>query len=187
MTLVALDLETTGLNPHKDKILSIGLVELRRGSIHLDSAWHRIINVGTAVPEETAVIHHITDDIVAEGHSLETVLPELMQKLQGKVMLVHYANIEQEFLNAACQRLYGSPFLIQAIDTLKLAYRQLERRNYTVQSGDLRLFNLRKLYGLPEYKAHNALYDAVATAELFLAMASESAPNGKQPLGDFLT
>ena len=45
---------------------------------------------------------------------------------------------------------------------------------------------MRKRYGLPQYKAHNALNDALATAELFLAMASEIKPEGKAPLKEFL-
>ena len=56
----------------------------------------------------------------------------------------------------------------------------------TIQPGNLRLFNLRPHFGLPQYKAHNALYDALATAELFLAMAAEMAPNGNYKIGDFI-
>jgi DNA polymerase-3 subunit epsilon len=42
------------------------------------------------------------------------------------------------------------------------------------------------MYGLPQYKAHNALYDALATAELFLAMAAEIAPGGNHQIGSFI-
>lgn len=186
ITVVALDLETTGLDPQKDQILSVGLVEIHKGVIKLDTAWHKIINVGTEIPEESAVIHQITDDVVADGEPLEQVLPELLKRLSGKVMLVHYDTIEQGFIDAACRKFYGSPFLTQTIDTLKIAHRHMRRLNDTVQPESLRLFNLRRTYGLPEYKAHNALYDALATAELFLAMTAEIAPRGKQPLGDYL-
>jgi len=186
LEIVSLDLETTGLDPKTDQILSIGLVELKKGNIYLDTAWHKIINVGAAVPETTAVIHHITDDIVAQGEPLESVLPELLKRLTGKVMLVHYSFIEQQFINAACQKLYGSPFIIQTIDTLPIAQRRMERRNHTIQAGNLRLFNLMTYYNLPHYKAHNALYDAISTAELFQAMTMEISPHGKQRLGDYL-
>ena len=186
ISLVSLDLETTGLNPEKDQILSIGLVEIHHGSIHLDSAWHQIIQVENDIPEASAVIHHITDDIMAQGERIKSIIPQLLERLNGKVMLVHYANVEQNFLNAACQNLYGSPFIIQTIDTLKLAHRQMSARNHTIQTNDLRLFNLRKHYELPEYTAHNALYDAIATAELFMAMAAESNPKGPQRIGDYL-
>ena len=182
--IVALDLETTGLDPHKDRILSFGLVNIQNSSIKLDTAWHEIIKVKKSIPESSAIVHHITDDQSAAGKPLEEVLPLLLQRLAGKTMLVHYANIEQNFLNAACQGLYGSPFLITTIDTLPLGQRLLELRNHTIQPGNLRLFNLRPLFGLPMYKAHNALYDALATAELFLAMNTELAPKNNLTLKD---
>lgn len=174
VTIVAVDLETTGLDPKKDDILSVGLVEIRGMSIKLDTAWHEIVSIERDIPEDSAIIHHITDDHAAEaGKPLEQVLPELLRRLAGKVMLVHFSRIEQLFIDAACRRFYGAPFVIPIIDTLKLGQRVFERRNHTIQPGDLRLFNLRPRYNLPHYKAHNALNDALSTAELFLAMAAE--------------
>jgi len=185
--IVAVDMETTGLDPKKDEILSIGLVEIRSQSIRLDTAWHEIIRLDRALPEETVVIHQITDDQKAQGRPLEDVLPELLARLSGKTMLVHFKRIEQGFLDAACHRLYGAPFVIPIIDTLELGQRVFERRNHTIQPNDLRLFNLRTRYNLPAYKAHNALNDALATAELFLAMAAEMNPKPNCRLYDFVT
>lgn len=184
--IVALDLETTGLDPKKDSILSFGLVELKHNSIRLKSAWYEIVQVKGQIPESSAVINNITDDDAAAGKPLETLLPQLLQRLAGRVILVHYRNIEQNFIDAACRRLYGQPFIIPIIDTLPIALRLLELRNHTIQPGNLRLFNLRPHFGLPHYKAHNALYDALATAELFLAMAAEAAPSGDYRIGDFI-
>ena len=50
-----------------------------------------------------------------------------------------------------------------------IAEKQAHRLNKPVQPNALRLFNLRKQMNLPNYKAHNALEDAISTAELFLA------------------
>jgi DNA polymerase-3 subunit epsilon len=188
LSIVALDLETTGLDPKKDKILSFGLVEVQHMAIKLETARHQLINIDEEIPEESAVIHQITDDQAATGVSIHDALRELLQRLAGKVMLVHYCAIEQNFISAACQKLFGAPFVIPIIDTLVLAQRLFERRNHTIQTGDLRLFNLRPRYNLPNYKAHNALSDAVATAELFLAMASDMVPHPDQcQLKRFLT
>ena len=188
ITIAAVDLETTGLDPRTDDILSIGMVEIHGLSIKLATAWHEIICVERDIPAASAVIHQITDDHAASaGRRLEDTLPELLQRLRGKVMLAHYSRIEQQFLDAACRRLYGAPFVIPVIDTLVLAQRVFERQNHSIQSGDLRLFNLRPRYNLPRYKAHNALSDALSTAELFLAMAAEMAPGPGCRLGDFLT
>lgn len=186
LDIVALDLETTGLDPLKDRILSIGLVEIRHSSIQLDTTWHEIVKIRRDIPESSAIVHHITDDQSAAGQPLEQLLPELLQRLAGKAMLVHYANIEQNFINAACQGIYGSPFLISTIDTLPLGRRLLELRNHTIQPGNLRLFNLRPMFGLPMYKAHNAFYDALATAELYLAMTAELAPKNNLTLKDVM-
>ena len=184
--IVSLDLETTGLDPNRDAILTIGLIHICQMSIRLETAWHEVIQIDHAIPEESAVIHHITDDRAALGRPLVDVLPLLLRRLAGKVMLVHYSNIEQNFLDVACRKLYGAPFIIPTIDTLALAQRLYERRNHSIQPGDLRLFNLRPRYNLPRYKAHNALSDALATAELFLAMSAEMAPR-KCTIGQFIT
>lgn len=187
VTIVSVDLETTGLDPARDDILSVGLVEIRGMSIMLDTAWHEIVSIERDIPEDSAVIHQITDDHAAEaGRPLEQVLPELLRRLAGKVMLVHFSRIEQYFIDAACRRLYGAPFVIPIIDTLKLGQRVFERRNHTIQPGDLRLFNLRPRYNLPHYKAHNALNDALSTAELFLAMAAEMSGD-RCRLSNFIT
>lgn len=177
LEIVSLDLETTGLDPRKNHILSFGLVTIKGLTIQLSTTRHEVIKVPGLIPEDTAVIHSITDDVAAEGRPLEEVLPDLLPLLAGKVLLAHYAQLEQRFLDAACRKLYGAPFVARTIDTLVLARRLFERRNHTIQARNLRLFNLRPLYNLPQYKAHNALSDAVATAELFLAMAAEMFPN----------
>lgn len=185
--IVSLDFETTGLDPQQDQILSIGRVDICKGIIHLGSARHQLVRPDGPIPEESAIIHHITDDRANSGEALEDVLPELLHHLSGKVMLVHYDKIEMSFLNAACQRLYDSPFMIPVIDTLKLAERVLMRRNHAISPNRLRLFNLRNDFHLPRYKAHNALNDALTTAELFLNLEGEITPKAATRLRELLT
>ena len=184
--IVSLDFETSGLSPQKDQILSFGLVSIDQGLIHLNTARHELIKNSKPIPEESAVIHHITDDQAGTGHPLKEILPELLQKLSGKVLLAHFNRIEISFLEAACKRLYGSPFIIPCIDTLNLAERVFLRRNHAVQPSRLRLFHLREDFGLPKYRAHNALNDALTTAELFLALEGEITPKGPTRLKDLL-
>jgi DNA polymerase-3 subunit epsilon len=184
--IVAMDFETTGLDPDKDSILSVGLVTISDLGIRLASSWHQIICINCEIPESSAVIHGITDDEATQGQPLETVIAELLPRLAGKVLLVHHKAMEQNFLTAACQRLYQCDFIAPIIDTEILARRSKQRREETLQRGDLRLFNLREQYRLPRYSAHNAYYDALATAELFLAMAAEYCGDNDCTLGDFL-
>jgi DNA polymerase-3 subunit epsilon len=175
LEIVALDFETTGLDPQTDHILSIGLIEIRDMSIYLDTAWHQLVTTDRPLPEETVVIHQITDDQAAEGQKLDDALPRLLNRLKGKVLLAHHAAVERGFLDAACRNLYGSPFRATIIDTEALARRSKDRRHLSYKPSDLRLYNLRDEYRLPKYRSHNALNDALATAELFLAMATDIA------------
>jgi DNA polymerase III subunit epsilon len=183
---VALDLETTGLDSRRDEILSIGLVEFQAGRIDLATAAHYLVSPSRSIPESSAVIHHITDDAAARGRPLAEVLPTVLSRLSGSVLLGHHVRIEREFLDSACRRQYGIPLLIPIADTEALIRRWLEQRNQPFTGRDLRLHALRARYGLPRYKAHNALTDALAAAELFCAFVAKRDFGGKAPLRLFL-
>jgi len=183
---IALDLETTGIDADQDEILSIGLVGLRGQEVDLQSAQHRLIRPQSAIPEKSAVIHHITDDEAATGESLPEVLAELMPLLAGKVLIAHHARFEMLFLGRACEQCFGTPFMMPVIDTQEVAKRSLERRNISYRAQELRLAELRERYGLPRYRLHNALSDALAAGELFLAQLAQHNVNRPVPVKNFL-
>ncbi len=184
--LLAVDLETTGLELDKDLILSVGYVTVKGISIDLSSACHRLVRIDRSIPEASAVIHQITDDQAAQGDELAEVIADLLAALAGKVMIAHHARIEQGFLTNACQRLWRQGLMVPIIDTQALALRTFERRQIPYKSSDLRLHALGDRYNLPRYGAHNALSDALASAELFLAQAAYRDNGGGLPLSDFL-
>lgn len=186
LEFIALDLETTGLESQRDEILSIGLVHLQGLEIDLQSATHRLIRHQGGIPEQSAVIHHITDDRAATGEPLQKVLEEILPLLAGKVLIAHHARFEMQFLQLACERYFGTGFLMPVIDTQEIARRTLERRSQTYQPQRLRLAELRREYGLPHYQLHNALSDALAAGELFLAQLAQYEAHGQVALKNFL-
>lgn len=179
---VALDLETTGLEPVRDEIVSVGFVELSCQRIDLSTSRHHLLAPTTALPEASVVVHQITDDHAASGRPLHEVLPEVLGVLSGKVLVAHHAVIERRFLDAACRRCYGCGLMLPAIDTALLFRRWLERHHRSSAAGALRLPALRARYGLPRYRLHNALSDALAAAELFLAYLAQAQIAPEQPL-----
>ena len=170
---LALDLETTGGDPLRDEIVSFGWVCIDRRRIVLASARHRLVRLAGAMSAQSAVIHRITDDEAAEGVPLEQALEELLQAMAGRIMIAHHAATEVGFVGEACRRRFGAGILTPAVDTLSLAFAARQRQRRPPRPGELRLGNLRRQYGLPRYPAHNALSDALAAAELFLALAEE--------------
>lgn len=182
----ALDLETTGLDPKKDEIISVGIVSLEGLRIDLSTAGYWLVAPQRAIPEASAVIHRITDDKAAQGMPLSTVLETLLPRLAGRVLIAHFSSIELGFLKAACKDIFGGRFIIPAVDTYQLAKRRLEQHHRIYRAADLRLSALRAGYNLPRYHSHNALSDAVAAAELFLAQVMEQETRQGMPLRKFL-
>ncbi|WP_457667577.1 exonuclease domain-containing protein [Thiolapillus sp.] len=186
VVLLAMDFETSGLDATKDHLLSVGYVTLQSAQVLLDTAHHQIIRSKRDMSDENITIHHITHDQVAQGMTLPQVVERILQQLGGKVLLAHHAAVEIGFLQQACKNLYGLAPVIPAIDTMQLARQRLERQQQPFKANELRLFNLRKKYALPRYQAHNALMDAIATGELFLAQLAHGNYRKPPPLKNFL-
>ncbi len=178
LPLLAIDIETTGLDPDQDQVLSVGFVPVDGRSIRLGGAAHAIIRADASVGR-SATIHGITDDAVAAGLPLADVLERTLDALTGRVLLAHFARIEVDFLTRACERTFGGTPLFTVVDTLTLGKQHLFRTRGAIPRGQLRLHALRERFGLPRYKAHDALVDALACAELYLALTAE---RGQRPL-----
>lgn len=174
--LVALDLETTGLDPDRDAVLSIGWVPIVDHRVQLRQARQLIVcpPAGTEVGA-SATFHGLTDDQVRSAPPLEDVLPEILAALRGRVLVAHHAPIEVEFLGRAVQSSLRARLPLVSIDTLQMQRRLNGRELGERPPGSLRLDACRGQYGLPRYGAHLALTDAIGTAELLLAQAAELA------------
>lgn len=183
---LAVDLETTGLDPEHDVILSIGWVAMHGTCADLATADQRLVRADCPVPEQSAVIHRITDTDAAGGIPVEEALEALFAALAGRVLIAHHAALELGFLEQACQRLYGMRPLFPVVDTLRLAERSLRRAGRPIPADGMRLHTLRGRYNLPHYRAHDALFDALAAGELFAALVTRLAPDGRLPLGQVL-
>ncbi|HEY9052610.1 MAG TPA: exonuclease domain-containing protein [Gammaproteobacteria bacterium] len=181
---LSLDLEATGLDLQQDEILSVGFTVIRNMSVILSESNYFLVRPKQAIPEESAIIHRIFDDESSQGIELEDALLKILQALQGRVLLAHHANIECGFLNKACQKVFNSKIIFPLVDTFAIEYKSLKHRGVTPYNQSLRLAALREDYNLPRYPAHNALSDAIATAELFIAQIAHRSGNDAMKLSD---
>jgi len=94
---------------------------------------------------------------------------KFLELTQDHVIVAHYHQIEKTFSQNLAISVIGTPVKLSFIDTYLFAQKRMQRRQQVITQKSLRLFNLRKQLGLPHYKAHNALEDAISTAELYLA------------------
>ena len=122
LELLALDVETTGLQPGRDHVVAVGFVPVVRGRIELAGARSILVAAPVDVGQ-SATVHRLTDDVVAGGVPLAEALAEVLAALRGRVLLAHFARIEVGFIERACAQLLGAPFPAQVVDTLDLQRR----------------------------------------------------------------
>ena len=190
--LLALDVETTGLDSQRDSIVSLGLVPFNLQRIRCREASYWVVKPAGELSSQSVTFHHITHSDVSDAPRLATVLDELLTMMAGKIMVVHYRNIERGFLDQAMRHLLGEGLQFPVIDTMQLEARLHPRRRRhgwlrhllnKQRPVSIRLADSRLRYGLPLYQAHHALTDAVATAELLQAQAATHYPPST-PVGE---
>ncbi|PIE43265.1 MAG: DNA polymerase III subunit epsilon [Gammaproteobacteria bacterium] len=175
--LIAMDFETTGLDPARDEIVSIGIVQFDLNRVHCRKSCHWLVKPeGDTLSEESVVIHGITHSQVEAAPFHGQILKALLAQLMGKVVAVHYYPIERHFLNNAIRGLVDEEILFPVIDTFHIEsviQRTLSTKWWNRLRGrraqPARLGPTRIRYNLPIYRPHHALTDALATAELLQA------------------
>ena len=174
--LVALDFETTGLDPSRHSIVSIGVVPFSLARIQFSQRRHWLLNPRFDLQDRSVTLHHITHSDLANAPDLGIVLDEVLDALAGRLPVVHYHTIERAFLDSALRYRLGEGLLFPMTDTMALearVYRQSMMARFKRWLGgkpvSIRLHDSRLRYGLPAYQPHHAVVDALATAELFQA------------------
>ncbi|GIW24225.1 PolC-type DNA polymerase III [Meiothermus sp.] len=174
VTYWALDLETSGLNP-SDQILSVGMVPIRNGIIEFGAHYYSLVHPvrPEALSAEGIKAHHILPRELDSAPKLELVLEEIRVRIGRDVLLLHFSSVDLGFL----QRYFrdtGKPWIRPVVvDTAVLLARlgeqrrRLEPHARPFPSG---LAAARAALGLPGHLEHHALWDALATAELFLVL-----------------
>ena len=173
-TYVSIDLETTGLNPKRDRIIEIGAIRVERGEIREE--FSTFVNPGRKLEERITELTGIRDEDLAEAPELDEVFPKLLEFMGDFPLLGHSILFDYSFLKkAAVDR--KLTFERSAVDTLQIA------RKYLPDLPHRNLEYLCRYYEIPHH-AHRALEDAKATDRLFRKLAElfYEEKNGEQAL-----
>ncbi len=122
---LALDLETTGLDPQTDAIISVGLIPMFHDRILCQGARYRVVRPDQSRPEIQTVIHGITHSQMDTCPRFDVILPELLQAMAGRVVVAHYSRIERHFLNQTVTDLIGDVLEFPVVDTMELESRNI--------------------------------------------------------------
>ena len=165
---LVLDAEMSGLDPKKNQLLSVGWVMIENGRIDNASAKHLLIHADRGAGDSSK-IHGLHDSNLAGASSVASALLQLMKLMPGAVLVFHHASLDMKFLQKASMENFRCPLLFSYVDTMTIEKKRIHLQG---KAMGLRLAQCRQRYGLPAGSQHDALADAQATAELFLAQAS---------------
>jgi DNA polymerase-3 subunit epsilon len=168
----SLDFETTGLDLRKDTVVSFGVLPVSSGRILMARAVHQLIDPSVPPSPRSQTIHELRPQDLAGSPRLEEAREALRGALDGRYLLVWFADVELNFL----KEIFGG-----ARRTWRR--RTIDVRNLAIAAdgmpADLRLqpgYGLSataKRFGVPVANPHEALDDALVTAQLFLVLVGK--------------
>lgn len=171
--LLALDLETTGLDFKKSEIISIGVVPLTLKRIQLSRSQHWLVKPKNELNEASILVHKITHSDIQQASTFAALAEPLLKEMAGRIMVVHCGAIERNFLARAFNQYFAEPIQFPIIDTMALEKHLQQQSPRTwlskllfAKPHNLDLSSCRKKYHLPNYRLHHALSDALSCAEL---------------------
>ncbi len=164
--IVVLDFESTGLNTATARIIEVGAVKLKDGSVV--GEFEELVDPGEPMKEKITELTHITDVMLSGKPKAAEVLPRLMDFIGDCPIAAHNSSFDAALLRAELKRL-GKSFSNPVLDTLTYA------RKLYPELKSFKLARLCKHLGVSLKNAHRAVHDATATALCLNRMMADTA------------
>lgn len=161
---LSLDTESTGLDPSRDSVVSIGAVPVAGGEVAVDGGFEILVNPRRKIPENVVAIHGIGDDMVAGAPDFTGIVDRLLATIDGSVILGHHIGFDFALLRRETLAAGRQWKDLPALDTLLLAAIVWPRER------DLSLDALARRFNVADQGRHTARGDAIMTAEVFLRL-----------------
>lgn len=175
---VALDTETTGLDPVSARIVQLGSIHLSGRELVAASALEQIVNPDIEVPAFSTAVHGITQEMASAAPRLKEVWPTFMKAVEGRVAIGHSIGFDLAILSAEARRhrLAFSP-------PRSLCIRMLAQL-VAPSLADHSLDALASWLGVEIHGRHSALGDAEAAGAVFLALVPKLEAAGMRTLAE---
>ena len=180
---VVLDIESTGLDPKTDRILSIGAVKIKNNQIEVSETIEIYLNQKDYNPD-TAAIHGILKNEKVNKLEEKEALKELVEYLGNSIIVGHSISFDISIINELMKREMGKKLLNKSLDTVEL-YKRVKGGDFEI-GNSVGLDELSDEFNIPQSDRHNAAGDALITAILFIKLVSRLKKRGVGNLGDLL-
>ena len=158
-TYVVFDLETTGFSSKNDKIIEIGAVKIKGGSIV--DRFSEFVNPEMRIPYNITELTSITDEMVENAETIEKILPKFLEFCKDSVIVAHNAGFDVGFIKKNARDI-GEEFDYPVLDTVPLSrylYPELKKVKLNIVAKHL---------GVSLENHHRAVDDAKCTGDILL-------------------
>lgn len=167
---VVVDVETSGLNLSRDWLIAIGAVAVRGGRIEVGDSFEVVLQQETASHKDNILIHGIGGSAQTGGMPPQEALLDFLAFLGKDPLVAFHVTFDETMLRRAMKQFLGLNFKRPWLD---LAY--AVPGLYPTLAGRFRaLDHWLGYFNIQNYARHNALADAVSTAQLFMIAAKEA-------------
>ena len=172
---VALDCETTGLNPRSDEIIAIGAVRIVGNRVLTSERLDLLVRPEHGVSAESIRVHRLREQDVQDGVPAEEAMRRLLHFIGARPLVGYYLEFDVAMINRTLKRTLGLTLPQEKIEVSRLYYdhvfQQLPPHKQQENTEiDLRFATIMDALGLPTREAHDALNDAVMAALAFFQL-----------------
>jgi DNA polymerase-3 subunit epsilon len=180
---VVLDTETTGPDPRRARLITIGAVAVKAGQILLGDSFEVMLKV--AYNDSSVTVHGVTRDEAREGMDEPEALEEFVDYLRDGVIVGHHIGHDVAVLSHALERHFGCTLKNRSLDTMELTLNLEKDGAFPGQAAatDFSLDALCTLFGVAPHDRHTAGGDAFITAQIFLRLLRLGKKFGRDRLG----
>lgn len=181
-TLVVVDVETSGLDPRRDRLLAIGACVLRGGRLVAGAGFERLLYQEEVSTRENILIHGIAPTEQATGLPAEQALLDFLQFAGKHVLVAYHAAFDQTVLDRAAREILGVRLPNRWLDLAYLAP-ALYPEARLPQAG---LDDWLHYFNIQVSARHRAIDDVLATGELLLILLKRARKQGLGTVGELL-
>ncbi len=167
--VVVFDTETTGLNPRKDEILSIGAVIVKDNKILTSEKFELFVKPSKAINETSIKIHQIRNIDLQNGCEPKEAIEQFLHFIGARPLVGYYIEFDVKMVNKYIKPLIGVSLPNPQIEVSGI-YHDKKIKRIPDGTIDLRFDSIMKDLGLPIFGKHDALNDAVMTAMMYLKL-----------------
>lgn len=167
---VVLDVETSGLNPTRDKLIAIGAVAVVSGRINLDDAFEVVLQQPTPSAHDNILIHGIGGMAQSVGCDPDKALLDFLLYAGNAPLVAFHAAFDEAAIRLAINKYLRAEFKQPWLDLAYLApalYPELSQHHRSLDDWI-------DQFGIGNFARHSALADAYSTAQLLLILMNAS-------------